>query len=160
MFVKKYVRILVLVIAVVLVSGCGNKVNDKEIVKTCKSTASDVASGYKVESEYKVYAKGDVVEKVETTEIVTSDDEELLDYFEEYLEDTYESTNEVYGGYTNNVTNENGKVISTTTIDYNVMNIEQYVKDNTAMTNYVNSNNEILLEGILNLYEGLGAVCE
>ena len=155
---RKYFKMLVLVIAVVLITGCTN--NDKEIVKTCTSTTNDVANGYKLESTYKIYAKGDIVEKVETIETITSEDETILDYFEETLEDTYEATNEVYGGYTNEVENENGKVVSKTTIDYTKMNMEQYIKDNTVMKNYVNSDNEILLEGIITIYESLGATCK
>lgn len=154
---KKYVKILVFVIVLILITGCGNK---EEAIKTCKSTTNDVINGYKLESEYKVYSKGDVVEKVETIETVTSENDEMLDYFEAYLENTYSSMDEVYGGYENEVTNKNGKVISKTTIDYNEMDLKLYVEDNTAMKNYVNSDNKILLKGILNLYESLGAVCE
>lgn len=157
---KKYVKILVLVVALILVVGCGKTVEEKEVIKTCKSTTNDVANGYKLESEYTVYAKGDVVDKVVTTETITSENEETLDYFEEYLEDTYSSIDEVYGGYENDVTNENGKVISKTTIDYNEMDLAKYVEDNTAMKDYVNSDNKMLLEGVINIYESLGAICE
>lgn len=156
---KKYFGMLILVITIILITGCSSTQN-KEIIKTCTSTSNDVANGYKLQSDYKIYAKGDVVEKVETIETITSDDEETLSYFAEYLEDTYESTNEVYGGYTNTVTEEEGKVVSKTTIDYNVMDIEKYVEDNTIMKNYVNTDNKILLDGMVAIYEALGATCE
>ena len=78
---KKCIKVLALVFAVILISGCSNSA--KEVVKTCTLTSNDVTNGYKLESEYKVYGKGDVVEKVITTETITSDDEETLSYFEE-----------------------------------------------------------------------------
>lgn len=155
---KKIVRTLSLLFVIALMCGCGN--TEKEVVKTCTLTSNDTVNGYKMESVYKIYGKGDVVEKVETTETVTSENEEILDYLEEYLIDTYKSINEVYGGYTNTVTNEDGKVVSTTTIDYNVMDLEKYANDNTAVKNYINSDNKFLIEGIISIYESTGAVCK
>lgn len=154
---KKILGMLVFVISIILITGCSN---NEEVVKTCTSTTNDVANGYKLESKYTVYAKGDIVQKVETVETITSDDEGILEYFEESLEDSYEALKDTYGGYTNEVDNENGKVVSKTTIDYTKMNVEQYVKDNTIMENYVNSDNEFLLEGVISIYEALGATCE
>lgn len=155
---KKIVRTLSLLFVLILISGCGHA--EKELVRTCTLTSNDTVNGYKMESVYKIYGKGDVVEKVETTEIVTSDNEEILDYLEDYLIETYTLVNKTYGGYTNKVTNEDGKVVSLTTIDYNVMDLEKYAKDNTAVKNYINSDNKFLIEGIINIYESTGAVCE
>ncbi len=154
---KNCVKILSLVVAIIFISGCGN---DKEFTKTCTLTSNDTVNGYKLEAEYKVYGKGKTVDKVVTTETVISDDQERLDSYEEYFKEAYSSVNELYGGYTNNVTNKDGKVISETTIDYNKMDMEQYVKDNSAMKNYVDKNNKLLLEGIIATYEALGATCE
>lgn len=155
---KNIIRVLSLVFTVVLLSGCG--VEEKEVTKTCTLTTNDVANGYKLEAVYKVYGKGKNVEKVETIETITSSDEESLASFEDYFKESYESVNEVYGGYTNKVTNENGKVISETTIDYNEMDVEQYVKDNSSMKQYVTSDNKISVNGIISIYEALGATCE
>lgn len=154
---KRFVKIFSLAFAIVLISGCSN---NKEYVKTCTLTSNDPTTGYKLESEYKVYAKGDVAEKVVTVETVSSDDQDSLDYFEEYFKSTYESINEVYGGYDNKVTNKDGKVTSETTVDYNKMNLDQYVKDNSAMKSYVNKDNKLLVDGLIKTYEALGATCK
>lgn len=154
---KKCLKSLALVMAVLLMSGCGNK---KEFVKTCTLTTNNTAQGYKLEAEYNVYGKGDVVEKVVTTETVTSDNDAILTYFEEYLTESYETANSTYKGYTNKVTNEDGKVVSETTIDYNKMDLDQYVEDNSAMKSYVNSDNKLLVDGVIELYESLGATCK
>jgi len=151
---KKYLGILVIV--VIFLTGCG----EKETIKICKSTNEDTINGYRLDAEYKIYSKGDIVEKVETKEIVTSESEELLDYFEAYLQNTYTSINETFGGYENKVTKENGKVISNTTINYNEMDLAKFIKENKDLKNFKNSDNKVLLESLINSYENLGAVCE
>lgn len=155
---RKCLKYFILVIAIIFVSGCDSNV--REVQRTCKLTTNAVAQGYKLESEYVIYGKGDVVNKVSTIETVISDDEEILDYFEETLRTTYDATSETYGGYTIDITNENGKVVSKVTIDYNKMNLEQYVEDNSVMKDYVNSDNKLMVSGLVNLYESLGATCE
>ena len=154
---KKCVKILSLAFAIVLISGCGSK---KEFVKTCTLTSNDPTTGYKLESEYKIYGEGDVANKVVTVETVATDDQDSLDYFEEYFKSTYDSINGIYGGYNNKVTNKDGKVTSETTIDYNKMDLAKYVKDNSAMKNYVNKDNKMLVDGLVKTYEALGATCK
>ena len=154
----KYVKYLSLIALVILLSGCG--ASKKSYTKTCSLTNNDVINGYKLVSEYKVYATGDAVDKVVTVEVVSSDNEDTLDYFEEYLKKTYETLNSTYGGYQNTVTKEDGKVVSETTVDYSKMDLEQYVKDNSSMKNYVNKDNKLLVDGVLSTYEALGATCE
>jgi len=155
---KRNFKIFALVIGLILITGCGTESN-KEVVKKCTLTTNDVVNGYKLEAEYNIYGTGKVIDKVVTTETVISDDEDILDYFEENLDDTYSATNEAYGGYTNEITKEDGKLTSKTTIDYSVMNLDQYVKDNPSMRNYISSDNKLLIEGIVALYEQLGATC-
>lgn len=154
---KKCFKILSLMIVALFISGCGS---DKEVIKTCTSTSTDSKSGLKLEAVYKVYGKGKVADKVVTTETITTDDEDTLDYYKEYLEDTYEAANKTYGGYTINVTKKDNKVVSETTIDYNKMDLEKFVKDNTVLKNYVDKNNKMLIEGLLSTYKAIGATCE
>lgn len=153
----KYIKIISLVFIVVLLSGCGEQ---KEFTKTCTLTSNNPVDGYKLDTEYKIYGKGKIAEKVVTIETVTSDNDEILDYFEKTLKSTYETTNKEYGGYTNKVTNKDGKLVSETTIDYTKMDLEKYVKDNSVMKNYVNSKNELLADGVQKIYEALGATCK
>ena len=157
MLMKKYVKIIILVITVILIAGCGNS---KQVIKTCKLSKNDITNGYKLESEYKIYSKSNIVKKVETIEIITSEDDEIIDFFKAYLDENYKTLDKTYGGYTNNITSEKGKIITKTTIDYNEMNLKKYVEDNTAMEKYVNSDNKISLDGIINIYEDMGAICE
>lgn len=154
---KKCLKFLSLIIAVVFISGCGN---DKEVTKTCTLTSTNSTNGYKLESVYKIYGKGKVADKVVTTETITADNEDDLDYYKEYFEKTYKAVDDVYGGYTINVSIKDNKVISETTIDYNKMDLKKYVKDNSVMKNYVDKNNKMLIDGLISTYEALGATCK
>jgi uncharacterized lipoprotein YehR (DUF1307 family) len=155
-YMKKKVLFVMLGLVLLLVTGCGNKM---EVTK-CTLTNDNKTSGYKLEAVYKIYAKNDEVQKVETTEIVTSSNSSVLSYFESYINKTYKTYNDSYGGYTYNVTNSDGKVTSKVTIDYNKLNIKQFVKDNSSMKSYVDSNNMITTDGMKTLYEKLGASCQ
>lgn len=152
---KKYFMVLTLIITVFMVSGCGKK----EIMKTCTLTQTNSVQGYKMENEYKIYGTGKVVDKVITTETIISDNDEILDYFEEYVNSTYKTMNDNYGGYEYSIKRDNDKLISKTTIDYNKMNVKKYVEDNSIMKNYANSDNQLLISGITQIYELMGATC-
>ena len=155
---KNGLKFLVVLPIVFLTAGCGAE--KKEVVNHCVLTSTSTTQGYSVNSTYDVYSKNNVVSKVVTEEVVESDNESVLSYFEKYLKETYESQNETYGGTTNKVTNENGKVTSSTTIDYSKMDLDKFVKSNTALSSYVNDKNQLTKDGVISLYESLGAKCE
>lgn len=152
---KKYFKAFTLIGIILIISGCGKK----EVMKTCTLTQTNSTQGYKLENEYKIYGTGKVVDKVVTTETVISDDDEILDYFEEYIDSTYETMNDNYGGYEYTIKKNNNKLITETTIDYNKMNVKKYVEDNSVMKNYVNSDNKLLISGVTQIYELMGASC-
>ena len=157
---------LALLSLLVLLTGCGNEEkNDvtpevpKQKTMHCESSTRDVVNGYETTSEYTIYYTGDYVDKVETVETVTSESEEFLDNMEDYVNSTYEATNNAYGGYTYEVIREDGSVVSNVTIDYSKMNLEQYVTDQPTMSDYV-KDGKFLVEGIVSIYEDAGATCE
>lgn len=155
---RKYLKIMLVSAMLLGLTGCGE--NKEEIVNHCTLNSNNTASGYKLTSEYDVYSVDGEVNKVVTKEVVTSENESILDYFETYLKQTYNTQNETYGGTTNETTNENGAVTSTTTIDYNKMDLEKYLEDNTALSSYVNDNNKLKTDGVLSIYKSMGAICE
>ena len=161
---KKVIKSLIALSLIVLLVGCGEKKETKEEIKEktykCTLTSNDIVNGFKVESVYEIYATEDVVKKVKTEEKVTSDDETILDTFENTLNTTYEAADKNYGGYDYSVTRNDNEVLSITTIDYTKMNLKQYIKDNSALSQYVNDNNELTAEGIKSLYTSMGATCD
>ncbi len=152
---KKIISSLFLILVFSL-TGCGNK----EATIECNLNSKDPSNNYELKTDYTIHAKGDIVEYVETTETIISDKESVLNYFKEYVESTYKSMNDSYGGYDNKVTVDGNKLVSTTKIDYTKMDMEKFIKDNTAMKSYVNKNNQLKVEGVKKIYEQLGAVCK
>lgn len=155
---KKGVKFLVVSLLTVLLVGCSSK--EEKVVKTCTLNSDQSASGYTLNSTYKIYATNNVVTSVETEEVVTSENKQIRDYFESTLKTSYETAEKTYGGYTYTVKNEDDKVSANVTIDYTKMDLEKFINSNAAMKSYVNKDNKITLEGAKKIYEGLGATCE
>lgn len=155
---KKGIKFISLLLITVLLSGCENNSDLKTTKCTLSKTNEDAL--YNLKSEYVIYSNDGVVSKVETTETVISTSGPILDYFESYLTNLYKTNNETYGGYSNKITKENDELISTTTINYEVMDILKYSKDNPSFGSISNNNNQITLEGIKSIYTSLGATCE
>lgn len=153
---KKFAKILVVFIGIIFLAGCGNS----KTVTKCTLDSDQSANGYSLKSEYNIYATGDVVTSVKTTEVVTSDKENILNYFETTLKTQYTAANKSYGGYSFDVKKSDNKITSNVTIDYNKMNLKKFVEDNASMKSYVNKDNKITLSGAKKLYESLGATCK
>lgn len=153
---KKGLKILFISLFVILISGCGK--SNKEVVSTCTLSSNQSSNGYKISSNYEIHSKDGLVNSVTTKETVESDNEQVRFYFKKTLEDSYNTANESYGGYTYNVTEDGNKVISDVTIDYSKMNLEKFVNDNSQMKSYI-KNNRISLDGMKKIYEALGATC-
>lgn len=153
---KNIFKILFVFIIIFLVSGCKS---EKEIVKKCELNSNQSKLGYSLKSKYEVHAKGDVVNKVITKEVITTTNTKVLDTFDKYLKDTYKESNDKYGGYKYKLTRKDNKITSDVTIDYNKMNIKKFIKDNSAVKDYTNKVNKITLDGVIKMYEKLGATC-
>ena len=148
---KKY---LLLFICLFCLTGC-----ETNGTINCTLSSKDVINGYELQSNYKINYEGKYALNVETEEIVTSDSEEVLDYFEEQLNNSYKTLNETYGGYNFNISREDGKLTSKVSLDYSKMNVEQYVNDSPTLKEYT-EDNKLLKDGLVSLYESLGATCD
>ena len=154
---KKGFKILFISLFVFILAGCGKA---EEKVTKCELTSNQAASGYSLKSTYEIYSKGNVVDKIKIKEVVTTDKENIITYFESYLEQTYKTANETYGGYTYKVTKSDKDITADVTIDYTKMNLDKFISDNSSMKSYVNKDNKITLEGVTKIYEALGATCK
>lgn len=153
---KKGLLLTTILCGLLLFSGCGNK----EQKLTCTLSKEDTATGYKMNSNYEVTAKGNKVTQVKTTEVVESESDEILEYFKTYIEESYTKMDEAYGGYDFTATIENQKLTVDTTIDYTVLDLDKLVKADSTMKQFVDKNNNLTLDGIQDLYEALGATCK
>lgn len=162
---KKTGIVLISFLWIFLVVGCSNKENDiidnkQEIIHcTINLDKEDTKANYTIESTYDIYGN-DIVDKIISHEVVTSDDQKTLSYFEDYLNSTYESFNDKYSGYSYNIKIKDKQVISDVTIDYNSMNMDSYVIDNPEMLTYVNDNKKLTMESAKKIYESMTGICK
>lgn len=154
---KSIFKFLGLGLTIILISGCDNK--EVQVTK-CTSVNNNIDAKYNLKSEYTIYSEDNIVNKVEIKETVISSSTPILDYFETYLKNLYETNNNLYGGYNNKIIKENDELISNTTINYKNINFEKYIKDNEIIKDYINNKNELTLDGIKTIYTTLGATCE
>ena len=156
---KKVIKLLSLFIGIVFISGCSMPLVGQKVTK-CTLDNDQSKSGYKIKSTYNIYYKNDIVYKVNTEEVLTSENTTILKYFEDLNKKQYEAQNNNYGGYTYNIKADKNILTTTVTIDYDKMNLEKFIKDNSAMKSYVNENNKITLKGAKQMYKSLGAKCQ
>lgn len=155
---KKTLAILLLCICVGMVSGCNkSKENNKERVIEC--TLSQQLSSYEIKATYKVFAKGDSVNKVDVVETATSENTSILDQLERTLKLQYDNLNQSYGGYTYNVTKTEKQVESKVTIDYNKFNSKKFADDKTNLEQYI-KDGRLTVDGVIRAYEANGATCK
>ena len=152
---KKILFFLLIFTLLVSISGCKKKKidNSEKLFKTCVSKSVSNESIYKVNFKYKIFGKTKLVTKIEKEEVIISDDEEMLNYFLEYLTSSYEDLNKKYGGYNNNITKENDRIVSNTVISFDELNIKEYIKDNEVIKNYLDNENSLSLDQIVSYYE-------
>lgn len=165
---KKMLSVLLLLcICAGIVSGCSEKKKEdtnsgknKPETKTIECTLEQDLSDYKLNATYKIYATGDVVDKVETIEIVDSPNAEILNVLETNVKTQYENNSKRYGGTDYKITNDGSKIESKVTIDYSKYDMEKMVNDNSAMKSFLNSDNRLTVDGATSLYKAMGATCK
>lgn len=157
---KKVVYIFIASLLVFTLTGCGSSTSKEEKILNCTATMNNVADGYNLNTEYKVTYIGDVVKRIELVESATSNDPEVIDYLETYLNTYYTNLNNAYGGYTWNIEKSYNKLVSNTVMDYTKINLNKYVTDLPNMKYYLNDNNELTIQGVKTMYSSIGATCE
>ena len=153
---EKTIKIIFTFMLVIILVGC----KSEKLVSKCSSTSNQTTNGYIIKSDYDIYADKDVVNKVVTTETITSNNNTILAYFEKQLKNQYKSYNKTYSGYSYKITNEKVKVVCEVTIDYTKLDMKKFIKDNPAMKTYVNKNNKLTVKGLKNMYKSTGASCQ
>lgn len=129
-------------------------------VTVCSSTLDqNESSGYVIKSEYKIKSLRGTAKSAVISNVITSENNTILAYFEKQYKDTYTEQNKKYGGYTVK-TETNGKTVTiTATIDYTKVNLKELVKDYSGITNDIN-NNKLSLDGAKKMFTNVGATCE
>ena len=149
---SKYIK-LIGIIFILMTCGCGK---DKYIL--CTNKVDNKIQNYELYAEYKIYYDGNFVKKIEKLEKYSSNDLEVLDYFEEYKDLYYNNFKDLYGGYTYTISKDKKNVEIKTTINLDEVNIKQMIRDDILDKNY-SSSNKLTKSGAIYYYEGIGAIC-
>ena len=153
----KYCKLLVLVLFVFLLVGCSKE----EKVKTCKVQSIENESGYQITTKYDIYSNGKIVSRVNMNQVIQSDKKDILEYYQKEYNSMYKKYNKTYGGYTYDIRIDNNKLICNVNIHYKKLNRKKYIEDNTGLKKFINKNNHYFtVDGIVKMYESLGASCK
>ena len=163
---KKITIIISLFLLVLLVSGCEEKKNvtiNGKTVNTAKMehkhcTRNGSLTGGEVELEYDVYYTGDNINIVKTMEKVISDDQEILNTYEE----AYKGIHSHYEGlenYETSVVRDNNSVASYINVNYDEVDIDKLIAIEGEEDN-IFENKVPKVSKWLELGEKLGAQCE
>jgi uncharacterized lipoprotein YehR (DUF1307 family) len=153
---KKLIYVVLFLALIVLLKGC----KEKEVITKCSLTDNQVNSGYKTKNEYEIYSKDEIVNKVTIKQVITSNNEELLNKFKKDLEESYKNNNSRYKGYSVKIDLKKNKLIAESTINYDKMDLNKFIKDNKAMKEFINKDNKLTLQGAKKMYLNIGAKCE
>lgn len=131
----------------------------KKKVTACYNTIDQGASGYRINTKYKINSTNDVVKKVEITDTIISSNNTILAYLEKQYKNLYEEQNKKYGGYTVSTEKKKEEVIVKVTIDYSDVDLKKLAKDNPSIAKKV-KNNKLSLTDAKSIYTNLGATCD
>lgn len=146
--------IVLAVMLLVLVTGCTSSKEEKMVC-----TRTSTMNGIKPNLNYQVYYQKDVVNKVQTTEKITSTSKETLATYKKAVEDLYSNFNGIKH-YNYDIAIEGDTLTSKTDINYSKININDLLKIDSSIEQLLNKDNKISLEKIKEVYESTGAICK
>ena len=151
---KKYLNLLLILFCCLLLTGCKGK---KEVLK-CEGVSKQ--TNYTISTNYEIESRDNIVSKVIVKQVIQSKNKKILTSFKKQLTNQYKSNNSTYGGYKYDININGKKLTSNVEIDYESINLKRFIKDNSAMKDYVNKDNQFTLDGAKKLYESTGSKCE
>ncbi len=162
-------KLIILGIAsIALLTGCGQQNENKYTTgventepteKQMVCTRTTNMNGVEMDLRYEVYYEGENVNRVQTTEKVKSDSQEVLNQFKDQVETLYSNFDDIEN-YNYNVTIEGNLLTSTTDINYTKINMDELLAVDSSIEQLLNDNDKIDLDTIIQVYEAAGATCE
>ena len=156
---KKLAYGFLVLLCVVFITGCGS--DDSSSYKTEKCTNKMSTNDMEYTADYELRLKDDThVKSVKTTETIKSSNSDYLDTTKKSIEDLYDNVNKKYGGYSCSVKISGDTLTSECVIDYDKMDLKQYIQDNPTAKVIVDDDYKATVEGLKSTYKALGAKCD
>lgn len=150
---RKYIKFLLLLLVVIILSGCTSKLDIAEC--NFESKQSD----YNIKSKYTIYYRDNIVEKIDIDEVISSSSKDKLNGFNKSYKKQYDSNKTMYGGYTYNIKKNKNKLELSASIDYTILDMKKFVSNNPAIKKYLNRDNKLSLDGAIKMYQASGSKC-
>lgn len=151
---RKFIRILICIISLVILTGCG-----KDKYYTCKINIDNEIQKYSLNGIYKIYYDGNYVTKIEKSEIYTSSEADVLNYFKTSKELYYNNLKDIYKGYEYKINLTDEELTLDINVDLSKLNIKDMVYDGYINEYYVISN-ALTTSGAREYYKSKGAICD
>lgn len=155
---RKKIEIIIIVLMIISTIVLLYYFNNKKLVYKCNKILDLSASGYKIKTNYDIYAYKDDTKYIEIKETVYSDENSILDYYKKDLTKMYEEQNKKYGGYTIKTEKDMEKVTVTVRIDISKTKLKDFAKDNN-ISDFI-KDDKLTPEGAKKAYTNIGATCE
>ena len=153
---KKIIILGVALLILVTGGGQGNTTPTEEKM-ICTRTAN--LNGVEMDLRYEVTYEGENVNRVQTTEKVTTDSEDTLQQYKQQVENIYSNFDNIEH-YNYNVEINGNTLTSTTDIDYTKIDIDELLAIDSSIQQLLNDNDKIDLDSITQVYESAGATCD
>jgi len=136
-----------------------NNVDNSNETMFCTLNKPNFMSWTSLESTYKINYNGEYVNSVDTVEIVNSDDEQIIEYYKDAVEEIYKPyKNLKYYDYDIKATKDT--LTSKVTINYEKIDMDKFVEINPEGAAFFVKDNKISLEKLVEYYEMIGATCK
>lgn len=112
---------------------------------------------YKIHTEYQINYKKDIVNYLETTETIESNDKKMLEKYQINLHMIYDEYNNL-DNYKNMIHLDNNKLTSITKINYSKLDIKEWINIDRNNKNLLEKNH-VSLKKIKKIYQNNGATC-
>lgn len=147
-------KCIIIIFVFMCLVGC-----DKEKSFVCNLDIYNTTQDYSLHAIYKVYYKGNYVKRIVKKDVYSSDNIEMLNYFEQYKNLEYDNLNSIYGGFDFEIKKDETNLTINTNINLNEVNVKKMLIDKYIDSNYIISN-KLTISGIKYFYKEKGAVCE
>lgn len=173
---NKFRKYLAIVLCIGLITGCSDNKEEKKLTENISSEinldekdASAVchvdydytnSNGFVSGSKFIIYAdRNNIVTRIIGRQIAESNDQSVLDTFEQSLEENY-SVSSQYGGYDYEINQKGNRLTVDTNIDYTVLDMEAMATDNEELKVYLNKDYKFTLDSVQSMYMAVGVECE
>jgi len=160
--------LIIILVTVAFLSGCSDKKEKKEQLESQKPKIEEksfkctlnktMEDSTNLDATYLVFYKGENVTRLNTEEIMTSNNDKTLELYQKQLENLYQAYRDIEY-YNNEIRIEGNKLYSITKIDYEQINMDQFLKINEQMKSLIDDGKLKVLT-LKAMYQTLGITCQ